>query len=82
MEPNQQINEVNSHERSIETLIDIYGKQIDTDKIRQIYRQVQSKYKDATVKQYLPILIRRDAGEILSQEIEMNSFAILPSHCQ
>ena len=57
------------HERNIESLIQMYGHLIDNEKIKKIYSEVQSNYTSAMIRQYLPILIKRDVKSTIQQTI-------------
>ncbi|GEM_PF-5966035 len=57
------------HQRSIEILIGQYGKNMDDERIKEIYAKIQSHYMDVAIRQYLHIIIRREAEMVIQQTI-------------
>ena len=61
--------ETSLHKGNIESLIQMYGHLIDNEKIKKIYSEIQSNYTDAMIRQYLPVLIKRDVKATIQQII-------------
>lgn len=57
------------HQRQIEQLIEIYGNKVRPEEIKRLYNCALAEYEDASIKVFLPLLIRRKVKNLLLQMI-------------
>ncbi len=59
-------NEDELHKQNVISLIGEYDKRLNKNTIEKTYQNMRSRYEDARIRIYIPLLAMRDARELLS----------------
>ncbi len=62
-------NEEDQHRRNVTSLIGDYGNKLESSTIKQTYQEIRSRFKDARIRAYVPLLAMRYTKETLSHLI-------------
>jgi hypothetical protein len=58
-------NEDDQHRRNVISLIGDYGNKLEPSTIKQTYQEMLSRFKDARIRAYVPLLAMRYTKEAL-----------------
>jgi hypothetical protein len=59
-------NEDELHKQNVISLLGEYDKRLHKNTIEKTYQDMRSRYEDAPIRIYIPLLAMRDARELLS----------------
>lgn len=62
-----ELKEKDLHKRNIKSLIQEHGSLISPEFIEKTYAEVLSRHENATVRQFVPLLVIKEVRKVLSQ---------------
>lgn len=61
-----------SYEELISILFQELDGRVSQERLRQVVTQVAAQYRDVTITDFIPILLRRKVRDLLTQELRMS----------